>query len=103
MPQGYWIANIEVADPEADKAYIRANAAPFAKFGARFIVRAGRHAVVEGASRSRQAPIEFKDHETALACYRSAEYQAVRALRIEVSSADLVIAEGYDGPQPGET
>jgi len=55
------------------------------------------------ASRSRQTGIEFNDHETALACYRSAEYQAVRALRIEVSSADLVIAEGYDGPQPGET
>ena len=81
MPKGYWVANLDVADAEAYKAYIKANAAPFAKFGARFFVRAGRHGVVEGASRSRQAVIEFKDYETALACCQSAEYQAVKALR----------------------
>ena len=103
MPKGYWIANIEIAEPEAYKAYVRANAAPFAKFGARFLVRAGRHGVAEGASRSRQVVIEFKDYETALACYQSAEYQAAKALRTPVSSGDLVIVEGYDGPQPGET
>jgi uncharacterized protein (DUF1330 family) len=103
MPKGYWVAHIDVVDPEAYKAYIRANAAPFAKFGARFFVRAGRHVVVEGASRSRQVLIEFKDYETALACYPSAEYQAVKALRTQVSSVDFVIVEGYDGPQPGET
>jgi uncharacterized protein (DUF1330 family) len=101
MARGYWIVDMEVADPEAYKAYIAANAAPFARYGARFLVRAGRREVVEGASRSRQVVIEFQDYETALACYRSPEYQAAKRLRDPVATGDVVIAEGYDGPQPG--
>jgi uncharacterized protein (DUF1330 family) len=101
MAKGYWVAHVDVADPEAYKAYVAANAAAFAKYGARFLVRAGRHEVAEGASRARQVVIEFKDYETALACYRSPEYQAALRLREAASTGDLVIAEGYDGPQPG--
>jgi uncharacterized protein (DUF1330 family) len=101
MPRGYWIAHVDVADPEAYKAYVAANAVPFAKYGARFLVRGGRSEVPEGASRSRQVVLEFKDYETALACYRSPEYEAAKALRIAASLADIVIVEGYDGPQPG--
>ena len=101
MPRGYWIAHVDVADAEAYKAYVAANAVPFAKYGARFLVRAGRHEVTEGASRARQVVLEFKDYETALACYRSPEYEAAKALRVAASHADIVIVEGYDGPQPG--
>ncbi len=101
MAKGYWIAHVDVADPEAYKAYIAANAVAFAKYGGRFLVRAGRHEVVEGNSRTRQVVIEFEDYESALACYRSPEYQRALALRAKASLADLVIAEGYDGPQPG--
>ena len=101
MPKAYWIAHVDVADPEAYKAYIAANAAPFAKYGARFLVRAAVHQVVEGKSRTRQVVLEFPDYATALACYHSPEYQAAMKLRQPVSEIDLVIAEGYDGPQPG--
>ena len=101
MPRGYWIAHVDVSDPEAYKAYVAANAVPFAKYGARFLVRSGRHEVPEGASRARQVVLEFKDYETALACYRSPEYEAAKALRVAASLADIVIVEGYDGPQPG--
>ncbi len=96
MPKGYWIAHVDVTDAEAYKAYVAANAAAFAKYGARFLVRAGRHTVVEGASKPRQVVIEFKDYETALACYHSPEYQAAKQLRDPVSACDLVIAEGYE-------
>jgi uncharacterized protein (DUF1330 family) len=44
--------------------------------------------------------IEFPDYETALACYHSPEYQANIKVRLPHSAADLVIIEGYDGPQP---
>jgi uncharacterized protein (DUF1330 family) len=101
MPRAYWIAHVDVTDPEAYKAYVAANAVAFAKYGARFLVRGGRHEVPEGASRARQVVIEFKDYDTALACYRSPEYQAAKALREAASLGDVVIAEGYDGPQPG--
>lgn len=101
MAKAYWIVHVDVSDPEPYKAYVAANAAAFAKYGARFLVRAGRHEVMEGTSKSRQVVIEFRDYETALACYRSPEYQAAMKLRKGASAADLVIAEGYDGPQPG--
>ena len=42
MAKGYWIAHVDVADPEGYKAYFAANAEPFAKYGARFLVRSGR-------------------------------------------------------------
>jgi uncharacterized protein (DUF1330 family) len=98
MAKGYWIAHVDVADADVYKNYVAANAEAFAKYGARFLVRAGAHTVVEGASRKRQVVIEFPDYEAALACYRSPEYQAAKRLREPVSDADLVIAEGYDGP-----
>ena len=100
MAKGYWIGHVDVADPEAYKAYVQANAIPFAKYGAKFLVRGGQYETVEGGSRTRNAVIEFKDYETALACYKSAEYQAAIKLRSPVSTADIIIVEGYDGPQP---
>jgi uncharacterized protein (DUF1330 family) len=98
--KGYWIAHVDVADPEAYKAYVAANAVPFAKYGGRFLVRAGRHEVKEGRLRARHVVIEFKDYDTAVACYDSPEYRHAISLRETASVADLVIIEGYDGPQP---
>jgi uncharacterized protein (DUF1330 family) len=44
--------------------------------------------------------IEFPDYETAMACYRSPEYQENIKRRTPHSTAELVIVEGYDGSQP---
>jgi uncharacterized protein (DUF1330 family) len=55
---------------------------------------------VEGAARARNVVIEFPSYEAALACYRSPEYQRALDFRREASTADLIIIEGYDGPQP---
>ena len=101
MAKGYWIARVDVSDPEAYQAYVRANGVAFAKFGGRFLVRGGTSRVAEGAARARQVVLEFKDYATALACYQSEEYQHAKALRLNASEAELVIVEGYDGPQPG--
>ena len=100
MAKGYWIVRVDIDDPEQYKKYIAANAAPLNKHGAKFLVRGGPYETVEGGSRTRNAVIEFKDYATALACYRSPEYQAAVKLREPVSTADIVIIEGYDGPQP---
>ena len=100
MPKGYWIVRVDISDPERYKEYIAANAAPLRKYGARFLVRAGRLENVEGGMRSRNAVIEFPSYEAALECYRSPEYQAAVKLRTPVSTADLVVIEGYEGPQP---
>lgn len=100
MPKGYWIVRVDISDPEKYKSYIAANARPFAKYGARFLVRAGRAENPEGSMRARNAVIEFPSYQAAVDCWHSAEYQEAMKLRLPVSTADLVIIEGYDGPQP---
>ena len=94
MAKGYWIAHVTVTDPEGYQKYIAANAAPFAKYGARFLVRGGRHEVLDGSSRERHVVIEFESYEQALACHRSPEYQAAEKLRQAYAETDLVIVEG---------
>ena len=103
MPKAYWIGRVDVSNPEAYKAYMVANAIPFKKYGAKFLVRGGQSENPEGASRSRNVVLEFKDYATALACYNSPEYQHAITLRTAHSVADIVIVEGYDGPQPGDS
>jgi len=101
MAKGYWIAQVDVADPDAYKAYVAANAEPIKKFGARFLIRAGRFENPEGSSRARNVVIEFPSYQAALDCWHSPEYQkAIEFRRPPVSTIDLVIIEGYDGPQP---
>ena len=100
MPKGYWIGRIEVHDDEGYKAYAAANPAIFKRFGGRFVVRAGKFESMEGTSRPRNVVIEFPDYATALACFRSPEYQANIKVRQPHSTVDLIIIEGYDGPQP---
>ena len=93
--KGYWIAHVELTDPEGYKAYQAANAKPFGMYGARFLVRGGRQEVVEGKVRSRCVIMEFPSYEAALACYRSPEYQAAKALRQGKGEIDLIVNDGY--------
>jgi uncharacterized protein (DUF1330 family) len=101
MAKGYWIARVDIADAEKYKAYVAANAEPLRKYQARFLVRGGPFENPEGGSRGRNAVIEFPTYQAALDCWHSPEYQAAIKLRQPVSTIDLVIIEGYDGPQPG--
>ena len=96
MAKGYWIASVDVTDPEGYKEYVVANAAAFNKYGAKFLVRGGRFEVPEGSTRSRNIVLEFKDYDTAVACYRSPEYAAAKAKRMGRAEANLIIIEGYD-------
>ncbi len=100
MAKGYWIVHVDVTSDEGYKPYAAANLAIFKKFGGRFVVRAGKSETMEGANKPRNVVIEFPDYAAALACYRSPEYQANIKVRQPHSTADFVIAEGYDGPQP---
>ena len=97
MAKGYWVARIDVTDPEGYKAYVAANALAFSKYGAKFLVRGGRFEAPEGIARSRNVVLEFKDYATAVACYHSPEYAKAKALRDGRAEADLLIIEGYDG------
>jgi len=100
MAKGYWIPHIDVTDPEGYKAYMAATPPAHHKFGGTALVRGGRLEVVEGRGRARAVLREFPDYSTAVACYRSPEYQSAKPLRLKTATSDFLIAEGYEGVQP---
>lgn len=96
MAKGYWIGRVDVHNEEGYKPYIAANASIWKAYNGRPIVRGGRFEAVEGTARARNVVIEFPDYETALACYRSPEYQANIKVREPHAIADLIVIEGFD-------
>ena len=92
--KGYWMAMVDITDPDNYPRYVAANKAAFDKYGARFIVRGGSGSVVEGPAATRLVVLEFASYQTALDCYESPEYQAALKLRQACSTAHLAIVEG---------
>ncbi|MDQ0317019.1 DUF1330 domain-containing protein [Amorphus orientalis] len=103
MAKGYWIGRVTVTDPDAYKTYVEANAEAFKAYGARFLVRGGAYEVPEGEGRERNVVIEFPSYQAAIDCWHSDAYQHARSFRLNAGAADLVVIEGYEGPQPEES
>ncbi|MGU3540702.1 DUF1330 domain-containing protein [Methylobacterium sp. A54F] len=103
MARGYWIVRVDVRDAEAYRDYAAANGAAFAQFGGRFLVRGGAFEAVAGTARARNVVVEFPSYADALACWNSEIYQAARARQKGGAEADILVIEGYEGAQPGET
>jgi len=97
MPKAYWVVRVSVQNEARYPDYLSAAAPAFEKFGARFMARGGRYEAMEGTSRERNVVVEFDDYPTALACYRSPEYQAAKEIRNAAAEADFVIVEGAVG------
>jgi uncharacterized protein (DUF1330 family) len=100
MAKGYWVVFADVSDPEGYKAYQAANAQPIAQYGGRFLARGGKVDPKEGKPRSRTVVLEFPSYQAALDCYNSSGYVAAKKEREGRSLWDMVITEGYEGPQP---
>lgn len=96
MAKGYWIGRVEVENLDTYMDYVKANAAPFAEYGGRFLVRGGQFQNPEGSALSRNVVIEFPSYAAALACYDSPGYQTAKDIRVPVSTGDIIIIEGYD-------
>jgi len=97
MAKGYWIANNVVHDAEKYEDYKAANAAAFAKYEAKFLVRGGQQQLREGSGHSRSVVLEFPTYEAAIECYESPEYDKALAIRLGIADTNLIIVEGYDG------
>lgn len=95
MPKAYWIAHVEVNEPERYKDYVATAKPAFEKYGARFLARGGSYRVMEGRDRARNVVIEFPSMQAALDCYNSPDYQAAKAIRVAVADAEMVIVEGF--------
>ena len=95
MPKGYWIAHVEVTDPDQYVHYVENAKVAFEKYGATFLARGGRNEEVEGAlGRSRHVVIEFPSYQAALDCFHSPEYQAAREHRLPAGVALITLLEG---------
>jgi uncharacterized protein (DUF1330 family) len=100
VAKGYWVASVDVRDMGAYQKYREALLGPLREFGGAFLTRGGQSEQVEGRLRARVVIIEFPSYAAARACYNSSSYQDAKKLRLDASDADVVILEGYDGPQP---
>lgn len=94
--KGYWIAQFEVSDPEAYKTYQAEVSAMFREHGATYIVRGGRSHIEDGHGAIRTVVIEFSDYKSALQCYLSPRYEAVKKLREGHATGHIVVVEGHD-------
>jgi len=93
--KAYWIAHVNVTDPDQYSQYTQRAPQAFAKYGGRMLARGGRSEGLEGGpAAQRNVVIEFDSYEQALACYRSPEYQEAKKHRKGAGEAEIVIVEG---------
>ncbi|PCH46888.1 MAG: hypothetical protein COC23_02955 [Hyphomicrobiales bacterium] len=94
MSKAYWIARVDVTNPDGYPEYITTAKPAFERYEAKFLVRAGRVESMEGTNRARNVIIEFPSMQHALDCYNSVEYTAAIKIRQAVADAELIIVEG---------
>ncbi|PWB30986.1 DUF1330 domain-containing protein [Pseudomonas sp. SDI] len=94
--KAYWIAHVDVTDPQQYLHYTQRAPAAFAAFGGRLLARGGRSEALEGrATPQRSVVIEFDSYAQALACYHSPQYQEACRHREGAARAEVIIVEGY--------
>ena len=96
MAKGYWIARVDVRDPETYPDYVSTAKPAFERHGAKFLARGGEIHSLEGENRPRNVVIEFPSVQDALDCYNSDDYQAAVKIRQKVADSELIIVEGVE-------
>src|SRR3990170_2750031 len=93
--KAYMIGQIDVSNPQQYGEYAKLSPDIIAKFGGRFIARAGRTVTLEGTpARSRVVIIEYPTFDRAQAFFNSAEYQQAKKLREGAANAQFIVVEG---------
>ena len=100
MAKGYWIVGLKIRNADQYAAYRTANAEAFRKYGAKFLARGGNFENPFGEAWPLNSIIEFPTYEAAKTCFASPEYKHALEVRGDAIDTDLVILEGYEGPQP---
>ncbi len=92
---GYVIANVEVRDVAGYEEYRKLVPATIEKHGGKYLVRGGKHEVLEGDwAPSRVVVLEFASVEQAKRWYFSDEYKPAKAIRQRTAVSSVVIVEG---------
>ncbi len=94
MP-AYFIVDVDVKNPDRYEPYKQAAAASITQYGGRYLVRGGKHEVLEGKWQpTRLVVLEFPDLATAKRWYASPEYQRVISIRFKHAVSHMVLVEG---------
>jgi uncharacterized protein (DUF1330 family) len=97
MARGYWLARLNIKNPDMFAEYRKRNAAPLSKFGGKFIVKGGKAEARFGPAAAENVVIEFESYAQAVACFDSSEYQAAtQYLKQSADVIEFVIAEGAE-------
>ena len=100
MPCAYVIVDMQITDMEQYKQYMAAAPAAVAAFGGEYLVRGGRHEVLEGQWQpARVAMLRFPSLEGAKAFYDAEMYRAARAKREGATEYfNMIVVEGVPEP-----
>ena len=90
----YWIAHVEVTDPDAYGEYAKRATAAIEAHGGEFLARATRTVWLEGNERARNVVVRFPSVEDAQRCYHSEAYQEAFSFAQNAAIRDLCIVEG---------
>lgn len=90
----YWIAHVEVTDPDAYGEYAKRATSAIEAHGGEFLARATRTVWLEGNERPRNVVVRFPSVEDAERCYHSDAYQEAFSYAQNASIRDLCIIEG---------
>ena len=96
MPAAFWIAHVEVTNPDAYALYAKGATTAIAAHGGVFLARSGRYVQLEGTERARNVVARFPSLEAAVECYNSPEYQAALEHAKGAAVRDLVVVEAAE-------
>ena len=95
--KAYLLVQVDVTNPAQYGEYAKLTPGIVAKFGGKYLARAGRTVTLEGPpARSRVVVLEFPSVERAEAFYKSPEYVAARKVRAGAAQAQFVVVEGME-------
>lgn len=99
MPKAYWIATVNVTNPDQYSRYRELAPVAFEQYGARLLSRTEEVHVMEGSnmeSIERCVVFEFPDLEGALACHASDQYRRARKARHEAAEVSIIIVPALE-------
>lgn len=96
MP-AYLILDIDIRDPVKYERYKREVPALVARHGGEYLVRGGKHEIMEGDWRpTRLVLFRFPDRQAIRNLFNDPDYQPLKSVRHESAASNLVAVDGVD-------
>ena len=94
----YTIGHITIHNMGGYQTYAAKVPDTIAQYGGEYLCRGGDYTLVEGEMKNdRHVVVKWPSREAAETWYHSAEYQAIIRHRLDNSSGDMIMVDGYDG------